>query len=101
MLLSLLVAASLLEVAPLPPHQYRVDETVAAIMFTTPDKVDVGCGNKDPKHWQIFACSQIEGSRVLMPHPCLYTDDNYARLLCHELGHISGWPADHPDPQQN
>lgn len=38
-------------------------------------------------------------SHVMMslPNPCSLTDAGwYANLLCHEMGHVNGWPASHP-----
>jgi hypothetical protein len=33
---------------------------------------------------------------ILAPNPCpLATVDLYAGLICHEIGHINGWPATH------
>ena len=29
---------------------------------------------------------------MVMPEPCLWADrDQYAELVCHELGHVRGW----------
>ena len=52
--------------------------------------------------WQIkelcseaaFACAESPSGVVNIPNPCLYRDDNYARILCHEMGHINGWRHD-------
>lgn len=36
------------------------------------------------------------GSTVVLSNPCaLAATESYARLLCHELGHVNGWSADH------
>jgi antirestriction protein ArdC len=33
---------------------------------------------------------------LIMPDPCKFpATDNYARLMCHELGHLDGWPGSH------
>jgi hypothetical protein len=99
MLLNLLVALAMGYFAPLPPLEYRVDYTVASIGFTQEETVDIKCGGDgNPLNGQIMACAEVNGERMIMPHPCLYEDDQYARLLCHELGHIRGWPKDHPNP---
>jgi hypothetical protein len=43
-----------------------------------------------------YACAS--GRRITMPNPCDYpAGDEYAALLCHELGHLNGWPATHGD----
>lgn len=95
-----LVAFNIGHAAPLPPPEYntRLDKPVK-IVFTDPIFVHLGCGGQLPSEYQIFACARVNGDRILMPDPCAHTEESYARLLCHELGHIKGWPADHPNPQ--
>jgi hypothetical protein len=99
MWLNILTAMVIPHMASLPPVQYREDKVIAIIQFTYPKDVDKGCGGSpedDPTY--IVACTKVGGPKMLAPHPCLYPEDPYARVLCHELGHISGWPADHSDP---
>jgi hypothetical protein len=49
-----------------------------------------------PKGMRTMACDT--GQKVLMPNPCSFPDsDRYAHLLCHELGHVNGWPPTHGD----
>jgi hypothetical protein len=35
---------------------------------------------------------------LILPNPCSpeYASESYAKLVCHELGHANGWPANHP-----
>lgn len=100
MFLEMFVALGLSYAAPLPPQQYRVDMVSSQITFTYPGKVDYLCGGTDNDGGTIMACSEVNGNWTLLPHPCLYPDDMYARLVCHELGHTSGWPVDHPNPEE-
>jgi antirestriction protein ArdC len=38
------------------------------------------------------------GERLVLPNPCAFgSNDRYAALLCHELGHANGWPPTHGD----
>ena len=92
-----LIAFNIGHMAPLPPLEYNkpLDRPVQ-IWFTDPLYVHLGCGGSLPTEVQIFACSSIGGDKLIMPDPCLHTEESYARLLCHELGHSKGWPADHP-----
>lgn len=92
-----LVALNLGHMAPLPPIEYDkpVNKEVS-IRFSHPLFVHLGCGGDIPSKWQILACAEVNGDRILMPDPCFHTEESYARLLCHELGHIKGWPKDHP-----
>lgn len=47
-----------------------------------------------PSGMKTYACSI--GPRVVAPNPCTYpASDAYARMLCHELGHVNGWAAAH------
>jgi hypothetical protein len=41
------------------------------------------------------ACAEIGGSQIWIENPCDWPGDSYAQLLCHEIGHINGWPANH------
>lgn len=44
----------------------------------------------------IAACTTADGD-IVMPNPCQWPGwDGYARLLCHELGHVNGWEHDNP-----
>jgi hypothetical protein len=45
----------------------------------------------------IEACSDTQNKLLVMPDPCRFpADDNYARLMCHEVAHLDGWPGNHP-----
>ena len=74
------------------PVEY-ISPAAAKILFLYPDGVESICldaGVKPvPEGRTIVACAQ--GDVIVMPDPCLYRDDNYARLLCHEKAHILGW----------
>jgi hypothetical protein len=37
-------------------------------------------------------------SHITLPDPCpfAFTGDHYAQIVCHEMAHVNGWPADHP-----
>lgn len=44
----------------------------------------------------VAACTTEDGD-LIMPNPCQWPGwDGYARLLCHELGHVNGWTHDNP-----
>jgi hypothetical protein len=47
-----------------------------------------------PEGMKTDACT-IDG-RVIAPNPCDYSlTETYARMLCHEMGHVNGWPPVH------
>jgi hypothetical protein len=100
MLVELLAAFSVGIMVPLPPVEYRQDKVIAEIGFTTPAQVDTYCGGVKGDSLTIYGCAYEETGRIIMPHPCTIPNESYARLLCHELGHISGWPGDHPNPEE-
>jgi hypothetical protein len=51
------------------------------------------CG-KPPKGFTFEACT--DGIIIHTSNPCDFPEQEYARLLCHEIAHASwGWPADH------
>lgn len=60
----------------------------------------LGSGLRDIPDTIVNACTMSKGGNylVMMPNPCLpaYRSESYAKLLCHEQGHVNGWPGDHP-----
>ena len=82
--------------AVLPPAQYQVD---ASSFVRFGDRVDIQreCTGRVGNH--SIACATIGGGSIWIENPCdVYQADrsqHYAALLCHELGHVNGWPADH------
>lgn len=99
LLVSALVAFGLGHMPPLPPVEYQnyLNEPVK-ITFYDPVTVHTKCGGELHMGYQIFACARVGGPWIKMPDPCIHQFESYARLLCHELGHTKGWPADHPNP---
>lgn len=87
---------------PVPPVDYTYPSTdKVEIRFLNPLSVHVACGGDIVQFMtgnrQIFACAGVNKTWIIMPDPCAHTDESYARLMCHELGHTKGWPADHPN----
>lgn len=82
-----------------PPLRFQRD-THVKMYFDSPDKI-----NKDGG-WEghpfcdatVFAYSDPDTRTMHLPNPCDYPQsDAYARLACHEMGHINGWPGYHGD----
>ena len=47
-----------------------------------------------PAGMKTDACA-VEG-RVIAPNPCDFAaTERYARMLCHEMAHVNGWPPTH------
>lgn len=77
-----------------PPLQYRGD-LQTQVLFTS--DIDAACG-KAPAGMVKLACAK-GGRLIVLPNPCTspaYANEDYARRVCHEMGHINGWPGDHP-----
>jgi hypothetical protein len=41
-----------------------------------------------------YAVGCTVGGTIYVPNPCRW-GDGYATLMCHELGHVNGWSAEH------
>lgn len=64
-------------------HDQRGIERICQPLFGTP-----------PAGMKTDACST--DGRVIMPNPCTFSaTDQYARMLCHEMAHVNGWPPTH------
>lgn len=75
--------------ARLSPVDYHGDVR-AAVTFVQPDEVVRLC-DQGPT---VVACQA--GAQIIAPNPCLYVEEYYAGVLCHEVGHMNGWR--HPQP---
>lgn len=84
--------AAALVVISAPPSEFRGDNE-SKVVFTNPRSIMDMCGEK-----AIACVVEIGGEKVIyVPNPCRSRDrrDRYANVVCHELGHKNGWPADH------
>jgi len=62
------------------------------VSFVSPDQLIENCalhGLNGPG----YAC--VLPDTILVRNPCQVQKSWYARLLCHELGHVNHWPANH------
>lgn len=78
-----------------PPVRY-MGEAIAIVFFA--NDVEVLCG-APPPGYQILACASADERKIAMPNPCAarYDGEQFAKIMCHEKGHILGWPATHGD----
>lgn len=93
LLAPMLIAASPLAIRGLifdglPPVRFQHDAT-AQVAFVT--NLDVYCG-KPPSGLVWSGC--YKGAIVYTLNPCQVSGD-YAKHLCHELGHAEGWSRYH------
>lgn len=73
-----------------PPDRYTAGR-VTIVSFGTLDR----CGDP-PEGMQFDGCIRERGAVVHMPNPCLHKNEGkFARIMCHELGHLNGWNETH------
>lgn len=70
-----------------PPEYWSPPDAPVLILFGDPLAVNEVCGPPPPNR-VILACTNPERRVILMPNPCLYQHEYYARLQCHENGHL-------------
>ena len=77
-----------------PPVRFQGDNA-ARVLFVAPGLIDSLCG-EPPAGFAVEACEK--DGVIVLPNPCLSDhSDEFARLTCHEIGHIAGWPGTHGD----
>lgn len=86
----------------LPPERFQhKDVTILVTYKPTLLQVNLECnGGELPTQGIILACTRrsIFGQwQTILPDPCIIANDPYAGLVCHELGHVNGWPIYHGD----
>lgn len=74
-----------------PPTRFQGD-TEAVVVFTTEGEVQSRCPT--PRGKIAVGCT-VAGT-IYVPNACRWRDP-YAVLLCHEMGHVSGWSGFHED----
>lgn len=73
----------------IPKEQPFLDVQVRAIVEIVDDRaVPLLCGGP------ALACAMPARQTIVVPNPCLYPRDTYARILCHEKAHLAGWQTD-------
>jgi hypothetical protein len=78
-----------------PPPRFQIMPDKAVHILFGRVAINAECGYAQ---WPLVieACSQPDEKLLIMPDPCKFpAEDNYARLMCHELGHLARWPGTH------
>lgn len=80
-----------------PPTRFQGDVTATSVIFTKDyAEACAYAGLAEVPDTDVIACSlvgrNIKG--IIIRNPCT-APGTYARDLCHEIGHLNGWPADH------
>lgn len=82
------------------PVVYQGDAAVK-VEFIHPDLVGLRCAERGVTFFGLpglnsMACA--DPALVSVANPCFVVNGGwYAKALCHELGHVNGWGADHKD----
>ncbi len=80
-----------------PPGRFT-GEATTLVQVTDQAGVNRACHplfGAPPAGMKTDAC--FTGERMVLPNPCDFPEERYARMLCHELGHVNGWPSTHGD----
>ena len=70
-----------------PPEYWDGPDAPFTMVVGSPAAVNIVCGPPEPGR-VILACTAPDHRVVVMPNPCLYHHEYYARLACHELAHL-------------
>lgn len=75
----------------MPPDRFQQSAEVR-VKFVPEPNSEGACGISSRGIFE--AC--VRGHTVYLPNPCpLGNTERFARLTCHEMAHVNGWPADH------
>jgi len=78
-----------------PPERFQ-SPTVFVLEVGTQAAIESRCQplfGVPPAGMKTDACAA--GGRVVAPNPCDFDSERYARMLCHEMAHVNGWPPTH------
>ncbi|MGA1344154.1 MAG: hypothetical protein ACO33A_14160 [Hyphomonas sp.] len=82
-----------------PEGEYRAG-TAIRVEFVDAARIGIRCAQRgavDGGRPTLGSVACANGSGLSLVNPCSVVDGGwYADLLCHEMGHVNGWPASHP-----
>jgi hypothetical protein len=95
--LSIVGCATIQSIDPVqsPPARFQ-RPTVAQVEFLAAEQIIPRCIERGA---MILANACADQKLITITNPCAYQGESYARRLCHEMGHVAGWPADHSNPR--
>lgn len=80
-----------------PPMRFRHGRVAATVYFEQHRNIAANCGGDGPGDLTVVACSDNGPNVMFLPNPCDWPkSDDYAKVVCHELGHERGWAGNHP-----
>lgn len=79
-----------------PPVRFRGDAEAVIRLSGNVEKACREAGLKVVQGTATEACAVIGGKQpvIIAANPCKQPG-SYAATLCHEIGHVNGWPYDH------
>lgn len=92
------------ETSPVAGRDFRPDtpqrsDTAIRVEFVDSHLVGRRCAQRGATYSgqpAMDAISCANAAMITAPNPCSVIDGGwYARLLCHEMGHVNGWPQSH------
>lgn len=85
-----------------PPRGHYRRDASAHVHFVDQEHITAFCDAGEPDDPDYYTVACQSGFRLYLPNPCTYGDsDEYARIVCHELGHLNGWPDNHPGARRH
>ena len=78
-----------------PPARFQND-TTASVEFIAAERIIPRCIERGAA---VLANACADTRLITITNPCEYEHESYAKRLCHEMGHVAGWPADHSNPR--
>lgn len=75
-----------------PPERYQ-GNAIVVVRFDERLEIERICSERVGHY--AMACADVGRGSIYTENPCGVQDGWYAELLCHELAHRNGWPADH------
>lgn len=83
----------------MPPERFR-GNAASVVVFTDRAGIEAICGKSEPPNIML-ACRRAfpNGTPlVVMPNPCLLGESEFfAKIMCHEMGHVNGWTGNHEE----
>lgn len=84
------------------PPVSRQGDARAVVEFIAPQSVAGECRGSlvAVGTWgEALSCARMYPGRptLVLPNPCAFPFDDYATLVCHELGHVNSWQHERED----
>lgn len=81
----------------MPPNRFRGDVMVPVIFSTNVEQACYDVGLKEIPGTEVRGCTLTKGNQqtIIISNPCWNSNSNYKIDLCHEIGHVNGWPGSH------